>query len=124
MKRRNTQSKSDILEVLRTKNTAMSHDMILHDLSSPIDRTTIYRVLNQFLSDGIVHKIVGDDGKQYFALCHSCNDHKHHHNHFHFRCSVCGKVDCLNDEINIVLPAGYITEHFNGSISGKCNKCT
>lgn len=128
MKRRNTQSKQEILAALRASDTALSHDMIQEELiqaeQTSFDRATIYRVLNRFCEDGIVHRIVGDDGKQYFALCLNCEKKHHKHNHFHFRCLQCGKVECLEKEINVSLPEGYVSENFNGLISGRCSKCS
>ncbi|WP_299435027.1 transcriptional repressor [uncultured Maribacter sp.] len=126
MKRRNTQSKTEILEALKSANSALSHDMIREKLSSEMDRATIYRVLNRFCDDGRVHRIVGDDGKQYFALCLNCDEEKkeHNHNHFHFRCLKCGTVECLTKEIEIPLPKGYVSQSFNGLISGICNGCS
>lgn len=124
MKRRNTASKQEILSVLQEANSALSHDMIQSEVNSTIDRATIYRVLNRFCQDGIVHQIVGDDGKQYFALCVHCEEKKHSHNHFHFRCLECGTVECLEGEVAVPLPAGYTLEKFNGVISGRCKKCS
>lgn len=98
--------------------------MIQAEVGDAIDRATIYRVLNSFSEDGIVHQIVGDDGKQYFALCVQCERKGHQHNHFHFRCLACGTVECLEHEIDVSLPAGYVAERFNGFISGYCNKCS
>ena len=91
---------------------------------SGIDRATIYRILNRFSEDGLVHKIIGDDGKQYFALCVNCEKGHHHHNHFHFRCRSCGKVECLREEVRVHLPPGYIPEAFNGVITGQCGACS
>tara|TARA_A100000171_G_C2134055_1_gene148770 strand:- start:565 stop:951 length:387 start_codon:yes stop_codon:yes gene_type:complete len=126
MKRRNTESKTEILEALKSANAAMSHEMIQTEVNSQMDRATIYRVLNRFCDDGQVHKIVGDDGKQYFALCLNCmeKEGKHNHNHFHFRCLKCGKVECLENEITVPLPQGYVSESFNGLISGCCASCS
>jgi hypothetical protein len=72
MKRRETQSKTEILEALKASGRALSHDMIQDSLNTSIDRATIYRVLNSFCEDGKVHKIVGDDGNQYFAFWPNC----------------------------------------------------
>lgn len=122
MSRRNTQTQSGILELLKSSDSALSHDMIQEKFES-VNRATIYRVLNRFCEDGIVHRIVGDDGKQYFALCINCKEKEHKDNHFHFRCTQCGKMECLQAEISVVLPQGYNFEHFNGVITGKCNTC-
>ena len=126
MKRRETQSKTEILEALKASGRALSHDMIQENLDSTIDRATIYRVLNRFCEDGKVHKIVGDDGKQYFAFCPNCGGKKevHSHNHIHFRCLQCGKVQCLERKISIPLPEGYVAKFHNLVISGFCNECS
>ncbi|TGV03547.1 Fur family transcriptional regulator [Flavivirga rizhaonensis] len=126
MKRRKTQSQEEILEILKDSNSALNHDMLQAKLTTKIDRATIYRVLNRFSDDGLVHKVIGDDGKQYFAFCLNCDKEKkqHSHNHFHFKCLKCGKVECLKNEIDVSLPKGYTTEAFNGLISGYCSNCS
>ncbi|HAS45226.1 MAG TPA: transcriptional regulator [Microscillaceae bacterium] len=126
MKRRNTQAKTEILEILKSAEGALSHDMIRSSISSNIDRATIYRVLNRFCEDGDVHKIVGDDGKQYFAICPNCGERKevHSHNHIHFRCLQCGKVECLERDISVSLPKGYVAKVHNLVISGFCEQCS
>lgn len=126
MKRRNTPSKSAVLELLSNSGQALSHDMIQANVDSTIDRATIYRVLNQFCADGKVHKIVGDDGRQYFALCTNCGEQKevHAHNHVHFRCLECGKVECIERELSVPLPKGYVAKVHNLVISGFCDQCS
>ena len=123
MTTRNTKGKSLILETLKNSRQAISHEKIQAELGQSVDRATIYRVLNRFCEEGTVHKIIGDDGKQYFALCLNCHEKEHHHNHLHFRCLNCGKVECLPNEIDLKLPNGYRTENFNGFISGYCSAC-
>lgn len=123
MKRRNTATKTAVLSVLEQAGGALSHDKIRERVTGDMDRATIYRILNRFCDDGIVHRIVADDGKQYFALCEDCSHEAHHHNHFHFRCLNCDRVECLTSEISVNLPAGYRAENFNGVISGQCGRC-
>lgn len=123
MTRRKTPSKKAILNILKEAGEALSHEMLQEELEKDVNRTTIYRVLNRFHEDGIIHKVVCDDGKQYFAYCLNCGKGKHHHNHFHFRCQNCGKVECLNKEMEVDLPSGYEVKSFNGVISGYCNQC-
>ncbi|WP_339705459.1 transcriptional repressor [uncultured Kriegella sp.] len=124
-RRRKTEAQTEILNVLKSSNTAVSHEMLQRELSSNIDRATIYRILNRFCEDGKVHKIVGDDGKQYFARCINCHGrkHEHTHHHFHFRCTVCGSVECLKNEVDVMLPEGYVSETFHGVIAGRCSNC-
>jgi Fur family ferric uptake transcriptional regulator len=123
MKRRNTKSTSEVLSILNDANAALSHEMIQEQLTEKIDRATIYRILSRFLEDGVVHEIIADDGKKYFALCEDCEVNQHHHNHFHFRCLSCGSVECLDEAVNVNLPKGYKSVSFNGLVSGYCLKC-
>ena len=123
MSRRQTPTTSAVLQVLKQSKVALSHDMLNEELEQDIDRTTIYRILNRFEEDGLVHKVICDDGKQYFAYCSNCGEEDHNHDHFHFRCTHCGKVECLDKEIKVDLPKKYKPEIFNGVISGTCNMC-
>ena len=102
---------------------AMNHEMIKDAISFEMDRATIYRILNRFCEDGAVHKVIADDGKQYFAWCKSCTADNHSHDHLHFRCSRCGAVECLDNNIKIELPEGYVFNYLNGVVIGSCNKC-
>ncbi|WP_121668002.1 Fur family transcriptional regulator [Mesonia aquimarina] len=126
MKRRSTASKEEILEVLAASGNALSHEMIQDRVSSAMDRATIYRVLNRFCEDGKVHKVVGDNGKQYFAMCANCDEKKqlHSHNHIHFRCLQCGTVECLKQALSVPLPEGYVAKVHNLVISGFCKACS
>ena len=123
MKRRNTETSSEIIALLKGSATALNHEMIQERTSVAMDRATIYRVLNRLWEDRVVHRIVGDDGKQYFALCSKCQESSHRHNHFHFRCTKCGKMECLDDEVNLALPVGYVPQSLNGVIAGVCASC-
>lgn len=122
MNRRNTASKSLVLRVLENAGTALSQDAIEQKVKGEMDRVTIYRILNRFCEDGITHKITADDGKQYFALCSGCGD-SHRHNHFHFRCTACKKVECLDQQISVLLPDGYAAQGFMAWVSGLCKDC-
>lgn len=123
MNKRNTKSKQLILDSIKSSATAVSQESLHEKLGDSVDRATIYRVLNSFSDDGIVHRIVGDDGKQYFAVCVNCSEKKHSHNHFHFRCVNCGAMECLASEVTVKLPEGYEPVNFNGVISGYCAAC-
>lgn len=123
MKRRSTQSKIEIQSILKDSKIAMSHEMLKEAISFEIDRATIYRILNRFCEDGTVHKIVADDGKQYFAWCRKCTNNNHKHNHYHFRCLKCGTVECLDTEITVNLPEGYLFSQLHGVITGNCIQC-
>lgn len=123
MKRRSTKSKEDVLQALKARGSAMSHEMLEAE-SEGYNRATIYRILNRFREDGIVHRIIGANGKQYFAVCRNCEKENHNHNHIHFQCNNCEKVECLEDEPKINLPKDYILKDFNALVSGLCSDCS
>ena len=124
MERRNTPSKQAVLKILNASKVALSQEDIVHEVKGTMDRVTIYRVLNSFCEDGYVHKILGDDGKHYFAVCLNCHEKKHQHNHFHFRCLKCQKVECLKQEVDVKIPRGYVLENVNCLLTGYCKACS
>lgn len=124
MNRRNTPTKEAILTLLSNTKKALSQDAIEKQLAIKINRATIYRILNRFCDDNLVHKIVADDGKQYFAICKICEDSEHMQHHFHFRCLVCDTIECLQTPINYSIPKGYNVENVNCVLTGTCNECS
>lgn len=124
MERRNTPTKEAVLEVLTKAGKAMSRDAIEQKIETAINRATIYRVLNRFCEDGIVHKVVAENGKQYFAVCVNCEDNALAGHHFHFRCNQCETIECLPLSVNFTAPKGYQVEGVNCIISGSCKECS
>jgi Fur family ferric uptake transcriptional regulator len=127
MKRRNTESKDAVLELLTHTKRAMSQDAIEKQLNLDVDRATIYRILNRFCEDEMIHKIVADDGKQYFAVCVKCDDKKKKkvpENHFHFRCTHCETIECLPVLVNFSVPKGYTVDRLNCVLIGECKACS
>lgn len=123
IKRRNTPAKEMVLEMLQSAENALSQDMIEKELNGIANRVTVYRILNSFCEDGLVHKVTSDAGKSYFALCKGCQHQKHTHNHIHFQCVKCSKVECLNQKVEVILPKGYSFINMNNLVSGICNNC-
>ncbi|MDD7884472.1 Fur family transcriptional regulator [Flavivirga sp. 57AJ16] len=123
MKRRNTPTKEAVLAVLENTGKAMSQDSIEQKIGIDINRATIYRVLNRFCDDGVLHKVVAEDGKQYFALCIKCDENKKPMHHFHFRCTKCETIECLPIEVNFSLSDKYLVENVNCVLTGVCKDC-
>ncbi|MDW7691769.1 transcriptional repressor [Flammeovirgaceae bacterium SG7u.111] len=123
MNRRNTPTKEAVLNLLSTSKKALSQDAIERQLDIKINRATIYRVLNRFCEDNIVHKIVAEDGKQYFAICKKCENSKVAQYHFHFRCLSCDTIECLQIPVRYSVPKGYEVQNANCVLTGTCNDC-
>ena len=123
IKRRNTDSQDAVMSVLASSKKAMSQDSIVKKMAVDADRATVYRILNRFCEDGIVHKIVADDGKQYFAVCNKCDKQSIPENHFHFRCTECQTIECLPMKVEFSLPKRYEVQSMNCVLVGLCDTC-
>lgn len=102
----------------------MSQDAIVKGMAVDADRATIYRILNRFCEDEIVHKVVADDGKQYFAVCVKCDEIKIPANHFHFRCTKCETIECIPSVVEFSVPEKYSVQHMNCVLVGICGECS
>lgn len=124
MKRRNTPTQEAVLNLLTATGKAMSQDAIEQQIEIDINRATIYRILNRFCEDGTLHKIVAEDGKQYFAICITCDEGVLPEQHFHFRCIQCETIECLPTAVHFALPDGYHAQHVNCILTGLCRDCS
>lgn len=122
-----TDSRVKILELFVNRQGALNHSTIEKNISSGMDRVTIYRTLQVFVDKGIIHTIPTNDNSISYALCreNTCTAGHHHDNHVHFICTVCDITTCL-DHITIPavkLPPGFASQQFEMIISGVCNRC-
>lgn len=124
MNRRNTPTKEAVLSVLNLSSKAMSQNAIEKEIGVDINRATIYRVLNRFCEDGILHRIVADDGKQYFAVCVKCGENEKPLHHFHFRCKKCETIECMPTPVHFSIPKGYQVDSVNSVLTGICKTCS
>ncbi|MBD5340919.1 MAG: transcriptional repressor [Bacteroides sp.] len=105
-----------------------THPVSLADLEialSPMDKASIFRVLELFAEKEIVHVLEDGSRSLKYELCHSDGEHSASDQHAHFYCVKCGSVYCLND---IVLPAvdipdGYEVKSVNFMLKGVCANC-
>ena len=124
---RPTPNRRSIYKILQRNNFALSQAEIANELPDSFDRVTIYRTLNKFLENGLIHKVVDEFSTKY-ALCNedNCDIDKHHDEHVHFKCSKCGHIFCL-DAISVTtpkLPSGFQTNFFSVIAEGICKDCT
>ena len=87
----------------------------------PIDRVTLYRVLDWLVAQGLAHKIAGNDQVWRFKAGHDDSSHAH------FQCSNCSTVICM-DSIAIPgdfsLPHGFRWERSEFLLKGLCPACS
>lgn len=89
-----------------------------------VNKVTVYRILEDFLSLGLVRKVIADGGAAFYEL--AC---EHHPPHPHFQCRRCGAVQCLEpvdlDDIWGALkgPLGNQADGLEIRVAGLCRKC-
>lgn len=111
--------------LLDQDHKAVSSDLVEKRLGA-FDRVTLYRTLKTLEEKGIVHKVIGDNGDQRYALCDSkCKVHSNVEEHAHFNCTSCNQTFCLRDqgEISIALPQNFKLVHTDITLSGVCAQC-
>lgn len=91
--------------------------------AEPIDRVTLYRVLDWLAEKGLAHRVAGPDRIFRFSA-RSCELP-----HGHFRCEQCGRMYCLDGSADLersvlaTLPRGLTGRRVEITVSGLCAEC-
>ncbi len=114
-----TPSRVRVLAALLHAGATLSH----HDLEArlaPIDRVTLYRVLEWLVEQGIAHRVSGTDRVWRFGIAGDAHD-----GHAHFQCNGCGKVLCLAEAPtrSVPVPRGYRSQAVELTVKGLCADC-
>jgi Fur family ferric uptake transcriptional regulator len=125
---RPTKIRTEIYTVFNQFKHALSHSDIEEKISKNYDRVTIYRTLNTFEEQGVIHKVLDDLGTFRFALCRTeaCSEHHQHQDqHIHFTCTFCKHLFCLeNIELPpFKIPLGYKIQNLQLKADGICPDC-
>ena len=119
---RATPARIRVLRLLRAAPAALTHHEIEHALGAPpIDRVTLYRVLDWLAASGLVHK--NTDASRVFRF--SAAAAGEHQTHIHFRCEACGGVFCLDaaPPSAPILPSGFSLSRIDLDLRGRCADC-
>ncbi|NHM01890.1 Fur family transcriptional regulator [Flavobacterium difficile] len=132
---RTSTTKTEILNVLISRKSALSHKDFQDFFENTIDRVTIYRALDRLVLEGKLHKIANFDGVIQYALCSECDHktsvleeenkhHNHNHEHVHFNCLVCKETTCIENVIpKIEISNEYQVKETQILLNGICKKC-
>lgn len=125
MNTRNTKHKQQVIDLLSVTGVALSADEVLERLGESPNRVTVYRILDRLENEGIAHRVVGLNGKNYYSLCKAkCSDAGHVHNHAHFQCRLCLEVSCLEIEPSLPRHGDYQIEEQQVLLIGLCGRCS
>ncbi len=121
-----TDSRKIILELFLKTEGALAHADIEKNTAVNFDRVTVYRTLQTFTENGIIHQIPTTDNTILYALCKDkCEAGHHHDEHVHFICVDCEKTVCMEEVVvpQVKLPKGFVPLQSAMIVKGTCNEC-
>lgn len=116
-----------VLEVIGNNSFPLSASDIHATLERhhPINRVTVYRILDLLVDRGLVDRISTGGRAAYYGLA----PNERHKAHPHFYCKCCGQMDCLAPE-SMDVDFGRFMKNFPGKIDkleirldGICKNC-
>lgn len=120
---RNTKSVRIILNAFKQTNDALSVVELVKQFSQEMNKTTVYRILERFVEDGILHSFLNKDGLKMYAKCSNCAESNQTVAHPHFQCRQCNRVECLTQEVIIPDIPNRSVDSVDILFFGLCQKC-
>jgi len=119
-----TKQKDLILNVLKKYNKQFTIKDIYNEVKDFVGLTTIYRLVDKLVLDGIITKTI-DNNITYYQYLEHCE----HENHFYLKCEKCKTMihvdcDCISELSKHIFSEHKFTpsrEHI--IITGLCEKC-
>ena len=110
--------KNKVLNFLENSEVPVSVPEILKKIKA--NKTTIYRELDKFVSDGLINEVEFGDGKKRYEI-----EKSHHH---HLVCKSCGKIENIEiDEEKLLkkikAQSTFLIEKHSIEFFGKCSTC-
>jgi Fur family transcriptional regulator, ferric uptake regulator len=122
-----TENRLRVLEVLGRTNFPLSAGDIHKTLkrNTSINRVTVYRILDLFVTHGLVQRLSGGGRSFVYGL----GPNPFHPPHPHFYCKSCGNLECLNPQ-SLTIDTETMQRTFAGLIErvevrvdGLCKNC-
>ena len=124
-----TRQREVILSFLKENNAHVTaSDIVFHlkEQGHKISTATVYRTLDKLEKDGLVKKMVVENGS---SACYQYVDGGDCHEHFHLKCIKCGLLIHLSCEFlqsmenHILGDHGFTVSSGRTVIYGLCHKC-
>lgn len=120
-----TKQKDLILNVIKKQKSEFKVQDIYNYLNKKVGLTTIYRMIDKLVEEGLLNKTIGKDNIAYYQYLEKCE----HENHFYLKCEKCGNIihvdcDCITELMSHIAKEHKFkinNEHI--VINGICSKC-
>jgi len=123
---RATPARVRVLALLGAAPQGLTHQEIETALArsgkGPMDRVTLYRVLDSLVSCGLVLRQADESRVFRFSAAQQAAAHAAH---AHFRCDDCGRMFCLESPLPAApaLPPGFRLSRMSLDLRGECREC-
>jgi Fur family ferric uptake transcriptional regulator len=120
---RKTKSVKAILNVFEEKESAVSSISLIKRFENEMNKTTVYRILDRLVDEGLLHTFKGNDGISLFAKADQHSAPQQSDLHPHFQCEKCGETKCVPLEIEVPKLPNF---HINSAellLTGICENC-
>lgn len=121
---RQTKQVKALLDIFNQEKRAISVVDMVKLLNTQMNKTTVYRILDKLMDDGVVHSFIDKGGLKWYAKCQGCSLESHNDVHPHFQCKKCGEVKCLPVKFTFPNVNGYKVESASLLMVGMCNNCS
>ena len=118
---RKTKSVKLLLNEFNQKEDAISIIELIDKFSDKMNKTTVYRILDRFEKDGILHSFVDQYGLKRYAKNKNKSNTKEVHPHF--LCEDCGTTSCIPINIKIPTISNYRIKTSEHLLIGQCKNC-
>ncbi len=120
-----TKQKDLILNEIKNRKSEFKAQDIYEYLNKEVGLTTIYRLIDKLVKEGLLNKTIGNDNIAYYQYLEKCE----HENHFYLKCEKCGNIihvdcDCITELMSHIAREHKFkinSEHI--IINGICEKC-
>jgi Fur family ferric uptake transcriptional regulator len=127
-----TDARGRVLAALMSADAALSHAELQRHLEhdrtrEPLDRVTLYRVLEWLVETGLAHRVSGPDRVWRFSVQPATA--AGHARHGHFKCVQCGRMFCMKASqglartVRAMLPEGFSGDEVELTVLGRCAGC-
>ena len=120
-----TKQKDIIINCMKNINGEFTIQDVYLKLGKNIGLTTIYRLVNVLVDEGILHKVLKNHRVAYYEYLEKCDKD----NHFFLKCDLCGAMehvdcDCINELFSHILKKHkFQASHDQIIIKGYCQNC-
>ena len=120
---RKTKSITVLLAEFEKSSDAISATDLIKRLHSKMNKTTVYRLLDKLEDDDVVHSFLDSKGQKWYGKGKKCSHKDNLERHPHFECLSCGKVECLDLDVDIPEIPRREVKTFQILVQGRCETC-